>query len=87
MMTISLVALNEIMAFLTLIVCFPGATAMDNRAERLSMAVLFFLISVVWPVFLIVSPIAFFIMWKWDGVTLKYWSEEWPWRLISKGRR
>lgn len=78
LMTFGLFLLNEAMAFLTLLIVFPGFLPPKDGMEWFMVAMLAIPMSVVWWLFLAVSPIAFGAMWLWDDLTFDYWRSAWP---------
>lgn len=77
-MTLGFFLLNELAAFITLLVVFPGFLPPKDGMEWFMAAMLGFCMSFVWWLFLAVSPIAFGLMWLFDDLTFDYWRSAWP---------
>jgi hypothetical protein len=79
-MTPILFLLNETMAVLTITVVFPGVLLPKDRMEWVMAAMMMIPMSLVWPVFLVLSPVTFGLLW-WAGELkdLSYWATAWPW--------
>lgn len=81
-MTPLLFLLNEAATFLTIIIVFPGVLSRNDAVGWGVAAVLLFVMSFVWWIYLAISPIAFLIAWIFGGLTLDYWRREWPWNVF-----
>jgi len=71
--------LNEGAAFLTMLFVFPGLFPPKDAMEVFIVSVLFICISVVWPLYLIASPITFLILY-FCGDLDNVWKDEWPFK-------
>jgi hypothetical protein len=73
--------LNELMAFISLIVVFPGFLPPKNRMEWVMCVLMFIPMSVIWWLFLIVFPFVYLVMW-WAGElqTFNPYFHEWPFK-------
>lgn len=81
MFNLCLFALNEAMAFFTLIVVFPGFLPPKDRFEAVRCCLILIPVSLVWPIFLAVFPIAYLLLW-WSGGLEGFnpYFHEWPFR-------
>ena len=81
-MTLVWVGLNEFMAFLTIIVVFPGFLPPEDGVELFATFIILIVMSVVWWFFLAVCPISFAIMYFMGDFSWDDWGSAWPWKYL-----
>lgn len=87
MLSILLVALNEIAAFATILVMFPGLVDPDERDNFRFVVIMMFLMSYVWWLYVLVSPVTFLIGMGMGHLKWSDWMNAWPLcRLPKKSR-
>jgi hypothetical protein len=82
--TLLLIFANELMAFVTVIVAFPGLLPPTDVAETLAVCVLFLLISILWPLYLALAPISFGLLWIFGEWKPTDHLQEWPWKYLRR---
>ena len=76
---LSCLIVNELMTFLTIIIVFPGFLPPEDMEDWFCHSIMFLLMSFVWPLFLLLFPIGYFILWCCgDLKNYNPYFHEWP---------
>lgn len=73
---------NETMMFVTIIIVFPGFMPPKDGMEAFMIGLILIPMSFVWPVFLIMSPFVFLILWLCGDWTPSDHLSDWPWKQL-----
>ena len=81
MQGLGIFALNEVMAFITLVIVFPGFLPPKDKWEAVMCFLMFIPLSFIWWLFLALFPFVYFIL-RWSGglESPNPYFHEWPFR-------
>lgn len=76
------VAANELMTLLTIVIAFPGLLPPKDGPEFFMFAILFLMMSVIWPFYLLVAPFCFIFLYFIGDWHPSDHLKEWPWKQL-----